>query len=142
MRCLLLLGDSTFRKVPKLMILRKLSGYESTKSCRQFCHHYVGKRRGKHKARLILVAALQTADVYRPFEFPPRLMHAARPVSRARGGIPPERSEDSLFSRWLIGTNSRDPSTPPCFAQDFACGLRLRSRPQNGSTFANARPSQ
>src|SRR5262249_19717845 len=40
------------RNVPKLMILLKLPGYESTKSCLQFCHHYVGKRRGKHKARL------------------------------------------------------------------------------------------
>src|SRR5215472_16213460 len=99
MRCLLLLGDSTFRKVPKLMILRKLSGYESTKSCRQFCHHYVGKRRGKHKARHILVAALQTADVYRSFEFPQRLMHAVRRASRARGGIPFERSAESLSPR-------------------------------------------
>ena len=34
------------------MIRRKLPGYESTKSCLQFCHHYVGKRRGKHKAHL------------------------------------------------------------------------------------------
>src|SRR5215831_1746016 len=30
------------RDVPKLMTLRKLSGFESTKNCFQLCHHYVG----------------------------------------------------------------------------------------------------
>src|SRR5262249_24872577 len=30
------------RNVPKLMILKKLPGYESTKNFLQFCHHYVG----------------------------------------------------------------------------------------------------
>ena len=39
------------RNVPKLMIPRKLSGYESTKNSLQLCHRYVGTAGPMARAR-------------------------------------------------------------------------------------------